>query len=121
MQKYLFIGLTLALTVYAQLIIKARAAVVAAATEGAGRLPYLIGMFKDPGVLSGLAAAVLASASWTLAIQHAPLSLAYPFMALSFVLVPLMAVPLFGDALAPTQLLGILLIVTGIALTALKS
>lgn len=76
-------------------------------------------MFTDLLVLSGLGAAVVAGAFWMLAIERTDLGYAYPFMALSFVLVPVASVVLFGERLPPLQLIGLLLIVIGVGTSAL--
>ena len=76
-------------------------------------------MFTDVWVLSGLAAAVLAGACWMLAIERLEVGYAYPFMALSFVFVPIGAASLFGEPLPALQLLGIALIVAGVTISAL--
>jgi multidrug transporter EmrE-like cation transporter len=115
MDKYAYIALTLALTVYGQLIMKARSLVLA---RGGGKLDYLVAMFTDLGVLSSFVAALAAAVAWSLAIEKAGLGLAYPFMALSFVLVPLGAAWFFGEALRPVQVLALGLIVAGVALNA---
>jgi multidrug transporter EmrE-like cation transporter len=117
MEKYLYIAGALALTVYGQLIMKARALVHA---PGAASLPksnYLWAMYTDIGVLSGLLAGVLASACWALAIEKLDLGLAYPFMALSFVVVPLSASFLFSEPVSLRQFVGLCVIVVGIALS----
>ena len=46
-----------------------------------------------------------------LAIRNSDLSLLYPFMALTFVFVPLLAVLLFGEKVTALQVVGFLLIV----------
>jgi multidrug transporter EmrE-like cation transporter len=109
----------LALTVYGQLIIKARALVFAAKVGHLGKLRYLAAMFTDVSVLSGLGAAVLAGACWMLLIQRIEVGYAYPFMALSFVLVPIGAMSLFGEPLPPTRVVGLALIIAGVTLSAL--
>jgi drug/metabolite transporter (DMT)-like permease len=83
------------------------------------RLRYLVAMFTDPFVLSGMAAAVVAAMSWTLAIQRTDIGYAYPFMALSFVLVPLAAAVLFKEHVSVWQSLGLGMIVAGVAINAL--
>ncbi len=110
----------LALTVYGQLMIKARA--VAHASEAVGgrhTLHYLLAMFTDFWVLSGFGAAVLAAACWMLAIERLEVGYAYPIMALSFVFVPLGAMALFGEPLPAIQLLGLALIIAGVTVSAL--
>jgi drug/metabolite transporter (DMT)-like permease len=117
MEKYLYIGLTLALTFYGQLIIKARALVHSPAAVTARKLDYLWAMYTDIGVLSGLFAGVLASVCWSLAVEKASLGLAYPFMALSFVVVPLSASFLFAEPISARQFVGLFMIVAGVALS----
>ena len=115
---YLLIALVLALTVYGQLIVKARA-VVYSGGPGLSKMAYLAAMFTDIHVLAGLAAAVLASALWILAIERASLSYTYPFMALTFALVPVGSKFLFVELISPIQWIGIVLIVVGVAVNAL--
>jgi multidrug transporter EmrE-like cation transporter len=110
----------LALTVYGQLVIKARALAYATeAIRSQGKLHYLSAMFTDIWVLSGFGAAVVAGACWLLAIERLELGYAYPFMALSFVFVPLGSMVLFGEPLPATQMLGLALIVAGATVSAL--
>lgn len=72
----------IALTVYGQLIIKARALVHAAEyAESGSKLPYLFAMFSDFRVISGLVAALIAGACWILTIERLDVGYAYPFMA----------------------------------------
>lgn len=117
MEKFILIGATLGLTVFGQLMIKARALSLSRGQSGAP-WRYLFAMMTDPWVIVALCAAVLAAGCWTLAVRQLPVSVAYPFMALSFVLVPLGALVFFGEHLAPLQWAGVALVVAGVALTA---
>jgi drug/metabolite transporter (DMT)-like permease len=76
-------------------------------------------MLTDFSVLSGFAAAFLAGICWMLAIERLDLSIAYPFMALSFVLVPLGSTFFFGEVVPPMQWLGLGLIIAGVSVSAL--
>jgi drug/metabolite transporter (DMT)-like permease len=117
MEKYLYIACTLALTLYAQLIMKARALVHAPGAASLPKFDYLWAMYTDVGVLSGLFAGVLASVCWALAVEKVDLSIAYPFMALSFVAVPLSASILFSEPVSLRQIVGLCVIVVGVALS----
>jgi undecaprenyl phosphate-alpha-L-ara4N flippase subunit ArnE len=67
-----------------------------------------------------LAAVILYGAAtllWVYILRSTPLSAAYPFAALSFVLVPVGAWALLGEALSWRYGLGMLLIICGILLT----
>ncbi len=117
MSRYAWIAATLALTLFGQLMTKARA-LDHAREAGDRQVHYLLGMMTDSRYLAGLVAALLASFCWLFAIKETALSVAYPFMALSFILVPLGSAWLFGDRLTTGQLLGGALIVAGVTLNA---
>lgn len=115
--KYLFIAGTLVLTAFGQLIIKARA--LAVQSPGGGQAGYLLAMLFDPWVWVGLAGAVLASVCWILALRQLDVSVAYPFTALSFLIVPLGALIFFGERIGPMQWLGSCLIIGGVIVSTL--
>ncbi|MEM7364279.1 MAG: EamA family transporter [Pseudomonadota bacterium] len=58
-----------------------------------------------------------ASILWVLALRELPLSRAYMFLSLSFVIVPTAAMLLFGEQLSKTFFLGVVLILAGLVLT----
>jgi drug/metabolite transporter (DMT)-like permease len=121
MRSFVLLFAVLSLTVYGQLIIKARTLVHnASAAAHAKGFGYLTAMLSDVGVLSGLAAAALAALLWVLAIQRLDVGFAYPFMALSFVFVPLGAKLLLAEPLPPIQILGMALIGVGVTVSALS-
>ncbi|MGN2254225.1 EamA family transporter [Frateuria sp. GZRe12] len=111
--SYLFVALTIAFTVYGQLVLKWQTSLAPPSTQG-HLVAYVVAMLLRPWVLSGLAAAFLASACWIAAVSRLPLSKAYPFMALNFVLVAVLAVPFFGEPLSIPKLTGLGLVVAGL-------
>jgi multidrug transporter EmrE-like cation transporter len=67
-----------------------------------------------------LGAYALSVVSWVLALRDLPLSVAYPFMAMAFVAVPLASILLFKESVTIAQwcFLGLLIVaVVGFALT----
>jgi len=58
----------------------------------------------------------VATIGWVWVLQHVPLSRAYPFMALSFVLVPAASRILFDEQLDIRYILGVCLICLGVIL-----
>jgi drug/metabolite transporter (DMT)-like permease len=72
--------------------------------------------FKWPFLLA-LGLYALTTIGWVLVLRSVTLSKAYPFMALSFVLVPLLSWLLFHEQLSLKYLMGIAAIVFGIVLT----
>ena len=76
--------------------------------------------FRNPwiwaaGMLYGVAVVL-----WVVILQKLPLSTAYPFVALSFVVVPLAAALLFQESYSARTLLGSLLILGGIWVAAIR-
>jgi drug/metabolite transporter (DMT)-like permease len=117
--KYAFIAGTLILTAYGQIIMKSRALVLSTQGTKEGKFGYLVAMFSDIWVISGLMAAVIAASCWMLAIQQTPISVAYPFMALSFVVIPVLAMLFLGESVSFGQWCGMVLIVVGISVAAI--
>jgi len=53
---------------------------------------------------------------WVILLKHVPLSLAYPFVALSFVLLPAISYFLFGESLSLRYFVGLGFFMTGLYL-----
>jgi undecaprenyl phosphate-alpha-L-ara4N flippase subunit ArnE len=73
-----------------------------------------IAEFVNARVLSGLSLYALGSGSWIYCMSRAPLSVVYPFTALTFVLVTFSAYVFLGERLGTAELVGAALIVCGI-------
>ena len=115
---YFYIFGTIFFTVYGQIVLKWR-------INGVGSLPesftdkiiFLIKLLFDPWVFSGFFAAFIASFFWMAAMTKFDISYAYPFMSSAFVLVFLLSVILFQEAITWQKIVGLLLIVAGIIVT----
>lgn len=84
------------------------------AMNGTGLMDFV--NFK---IFAGLALYGLGSATWIYCMSRAPLSLVYPFNALTFVLVMVSAFVLLGERPSPANVGGSLLILSGIGCIAL--
>jgi drug/metabolite transporter (DMT)-like permease len=79
----------------------------------------IIGLiFKSPLVLLGLFCYGLGALAWIAVLSRLDLSVAYPFLALNFVLVTLVSRLFLGETVPPLRWLGILVIIAGIFLVA---
>ncbi|MFC1888818.1 EamA family transporter [Thermodesulfobacteriota bacterium] len=65
-------------------------------------------------IVAGLLSAVVAALSWIKALQVYDLSYAYPFMSLSFILVALFSVIVFGEAVKVNQWIGLIVVLAGL-------
>lgn len=116
--SYTMVFLTVLMTVYAQLVLKWRVLLAGLPpADATGKLRFYFGLLTDPWILSTFAAAFIAALCWMTAMMKLELSKAYPFMALNFILVGLLAVPLFGDHITWPKVSGLALVVAGLVLT----
>jgi drug/metabolite transporter (DMT)-like permease len=112
---HVFIFAMIALTAYGQLALKWR-------VDRFGPLPpgfvpasrHILFLLFDPMVISAFAAAFLASLAWMAALSRFPLSYAYPFTSLTFVLVLAISICLFGETLTLNKVAGVVLIALGV-------
>ena len=79
-----------------------------------GRGLDLFALATNPSFLVGSALYGAATFAWVFVLKNAPLSKAYTFMALTYVMVPLLAVVFLGESVTPRFLLGMTAILGGI-------
>lgn len=119
MTSYLYIALTIALTVYGQIMLKLQVGKAGALPEaGADKLLFMFKLLLNPWVVSAFAAAFLASLTWMAAMTKFELGHAYPFMALNFVIVLLLGAWLFNEPLSMLRIVGVTLICVGTVVAA---
>jgi multidrug transporter EmrE-like cation transporter len=119
MRYYIYVFLTLFLTVYGQLVIKWQ---IDKAVVEAGQFPaawldkiaFLLRQFLNPWILSGFAAAFLAAVSWMAAMTRLQIGVAYPFMSLAFVLVLAFSIAFLGENLTWAKGIGTAMVVCGL-------
>lgn len=115
---HIFILLTVLFGLYGQVVLKWQ-------VNLAGPLPdtwperatYVLRLLFNPWVISSLAGAFLGMVTWMMALTKAELSYAYPFTSLTFVLILVASALLFDEAVTPTKLVGLGLIVAGIVVS----
>lgn len=116
---HVFIFLTLAFTVYGQLVLKWQ-------MGGAGPLPqghldklgFLLQQFANPWIFSGFVSAFVASLAWMAAMTRFDLNYAYPFMSLAFVIVMILGVLFLGETLSTSKVIGTLMVMAGLVVIA---
>lgn len=106
LQTALLIGTVIAIAT-GQVLFKLAASAWA---QGAG----LTGLVQVPWFWVGLVVYGGATLMWLMLLRITPLSVAYPFFALAFVVVPLLSWCFLGEALNWRQGAGALLIVAGV-------
>ena len=82
---------------------------------GLGRLEFLLAAAGDVRIAAGIAAWVASTVCWLYVLRVAPLSRAYGLTSLTYVLVPLASVLVFGEALRRAHVVGLVLILAGVA------
>ncbi len=69
-------------------------------------------------ILAGLAVYVVSVVIWIVALSRVDVSIAYPMLSLGYVVNAVAAYWLFGEALGPTRLAGIAVILLGVCIVA---
>lgn len=117
---YVLVLATILLTVYGQFVIKWQVLMAGALPADLyGRVAFMLALLANPWILSALLAAFGASLCWMLAMTKLPLSHAYPYIALSFVLIVLGGAWLFSEPLSVYRLVGVAFIALGVIVTGL--
>lgn len=115
--SYVYVAGTLLFTVLGQLLLKWQLGLGREhGLEPTDRVAFLAQLLANPWVLAAFAAGFGAALCWMLALNRLPLSHAYPFMGLSFVLVLFLSALLFGESLTWPKIAGALLICLGVVL-----
>jgi multidrug transporter EmrE-like cation transporter len=87
-------------------------------TGSAGFLETTIMVVLQPHIVAGLMCYVLSVGIWIIALSRVEVSLAYPMLSIGYVVNAFAAWYLFGEVLTPMRLLGIGIIVVGVAVLA---
>lgn len=75
-------------------------------------------LVRNAWFLAGLAAYGVSVLAWLIVLRRVPLSIAAPFVALVYVLVPVASRVLFSDPINTKMWVGMLLVVLGVTLVA---
>ncbi len=113
--NHLYILFTILFTVYGQIIIKWQVQIAGVfPQDNIEKLQYIIKLLLNPWVISSFTCAFLAALSWMAAMTKFPLSYAYPFMSLAFVLVMFLSAIFFKEPVTIPKSIGLGLIILGI-------
>lgn len=76
----------------------------------------ILSLVTNGWLLTALILYGITALGWVWVLRHAPLHIAYPFMGLAFIIVPLLAWAFLGEPLGWQTLLGGALILVGVSL-----
>jgi multidrug transporter EmrE-like cation transporter len=119
-QLLAIIVVSVALSAIAQLCLKLGVG-HAQARPGAGSSSLgqtLVAMLTSPWVIAGLGLYALGAVVWLFVLSRAPLSLAYPFVGLGFIMTAAIGVLVLGEQVTVTRMAGTLLIALGCVVVA---
>lgn len=111
LKTLLLILAAIVFSVAGQLFLKSGAQQLA----GLGRVEFLLAAARDARVVAGLVAWIASTLCWLFVLRVAPLSRAYGLTSLTYVLIFLASVFLYGEQVRRLHVVGTLLIVIGIA------
>ncbi len=102
-----------ALMVTGQVLLK-QSAVVSGSIED---ISGVLALARNPWFWLAISLYGFATVLWIVILQGVPLSIAYPFVAMTFAIVPAIAALLFGEPLSGRYALGAAMILGGVWLT----
>ena len=102
-----------------QLIIKSRLTVHGVVPLGPGLWNYLLGLLADWRMWCAAVGLILASLGWYAAVSRLPLSIAFPFAALSYPAVLFGSLVFLGESVSLQMIAGNALVVAGILIISL--
>jgi len=112
---YIYVFITIILTIYGQIILKWRMNQMAdIPSETFAKFKTLFFAIFDPFIFSSFVAAFIASLTWMAALREFEISKAYPMMALSFVGVSVISYFIFQESFNWMKAIGTLLVVVGV-------
>jgi multidrug transporter EmrE-like cation transporter len=92
------------------------------ATEATSNLISLVALIlRSPQILLGLVLYAMGALAWIAVLSKVNLSLAYPFLALNFVLIALVSYAFLGEAIPTMRWIGTLVLCVGILIVAQSS
>lgn len=77
--------------------------------------PHILLQFLRPKIIAGIACYGVATTSWLVILSKTPLSLAYPLISISYVIIVLLGRFHFHEPVSLFHWLGVLLICSGVA------
>lgn len=102
-----------------QLLLKAGANSVGAfAFSRENIVPIGWQLATEPHILGGLTCYVVSVVVWVMALSRVEVSIAYPMLSFGYVVNAIAAWYLFGEAVTPTRLVGIGVIILGVYIVA---
>jgi len=115
---YIYILITIILTVYGQIVVKWQVNLAGAFPAANGeKVVFLAKLLINPWVISSIACQLLAGVAWMAAMTKLNISHAYPFMGLTFILILILSGVFFHEPMNWQKTVGVLLIMGGIALS----
>ena len=117
LQSHLFAIFTPMLAATSQVIIKWQVRKLdKLPEEGLQKILFLVEFLFRPWVLLAIFATFLSGVTWIMAMTKLELSYAYPYVALTFVVVPTLGIVLFGESITQGKILGGVFILLGIGI-----
>ena len=112
---HFYIISTIFLAVYSQLIMRWQVSIAGELPEDLrGKVVFVVELFFNPWIISCIVATLFAGVSWMLVMTRFEISYAYPWVSLSFVLMLILGVFLFGEEFSVNKLVGTIVVVFGI-------
>jgi drug/metabolite transporter (DMT)-like permease len=88
--------------------------------NGTSLTRFLPGVVTSPAIIAACVLYAITTVIWVWVLKHAPLSMAYPFTALSYVITPILSYLLFNEKLNLQFAMGSFILMLGIIICSLS-
>lgn len=108
--KYLIMLLSMSIAVMGQILLKK-------GVNNTNLSPSVNSIFSvifSPSILIGLSCYAVSAVLWLFVLKKFPLSVAYPSLSLTYIVVLFLSVILFDETLTPIKFLGVFFILVGV-------
>jgi len=115
MNAKIVVALAIALAAVGQIVMKKGLSLIPVTNLSVTNLaPFLYRVVKSPTIITGFLLYGVSSILWLFALSKVELSLAYPMLAGSYVIVAIISYYLFGEHFTITRMVGLGIIATGV-------
>lgn len=114
--SFVLVAVSILLTSGAQILLKAGTNALKALPAADGPLTFVLRVATQPFMIGGLVCYALSFGVWILVLSRLPVSVAYPMLALGYIVTAILGFALFGEQLGWVKITGVLIIILGVTI-----
>lgn len=119
--NHLYILLTIALTIYSQLVIKFKVNELEMMPDNKwDKFIFFINFLMNPWIISSIISTLISGLVWMIVLKKFEISYAYPFLSLNYILIIIFSFSFFNENISLQKIIGSMLIILGIIIISIE-